>query len=99
MIQKGEEYLTVCGRFDGHRRDHAACADGTQDGEDLPSAVGRRFMNALSARTTRIEPRPLRRDATFIQVNQVFRRGVADFFDKLRTPLSVGFRVPFLGVE
>jgi len=99
FLQIGKKDLPVGGRFDGHRRNHTPRADGAQDGEHLPSAVRRGLMNALASRTTRIEPCHLRRDTTFVQINQPFRRTRADLFDELRTPLPVGFGVPFLGVE
>jgi len=99
MFQICEEDLPVGGRFDSHGRDHASCADGAQDGEYLPSAVGRRFMNASASGATRIKPRHLRRDTAFIQINQAFRRGGADRFKELRAPLSVGFGIALLGVE
>jgi len=54
LIQIGEEYLPIRGRFDGHGGDHAARADGAQNGEDFPSAVGGGFMNARASRTARV---------------------------------------------
>jgi len=99
MVKIGKEYLPISCCLDSHRRDHTSCTDCAQDGEDLPSAIRRCLVNAPASGTTGVESRHLRRDATFIQINQAFRRGGADCFDELRTPLSVRFGVALLGVE
>ena len=56
-------------------------------------------MYASPASTARIEPCHLRGHTAFVQINQTFRRGRIDFFEKLRAPLLVGFRVALGGVE
>jgi hypothetical protein len=99
FIQVGKEYLSIRGRLDGHRCDHAARADGTQNGEDFPSAIRPAFMQASASLATRIETRHLRRYPTFIEENQTLQIDPANYRDELFAPLAVLFRVPLLSVE
>ncbi len=57
MFQIGEEDFCIGSLFDGHGCDHASGAHRAQDGHDLPVAARRRFVDAPSSKTTRIEPR------------------------------------------
>jgi hypothetical protein len=99
LIQISKEYLPIRGRLDGHSGDHAARADGAQNGEDFPSAVRGGLMNARASDTTRIQSRHLRRDAALIEKDQPVQVYFANRLDELFTPLAVLFRVPLLGVE
>ena len=99
FLQIGEENLPVRGRLDGHRGDHAAGADGAQNGEDFPAAVGRGFMDARAAGRARVQARHLRRDAALIEKDQPVQVYFANRLDELFAPLAVLFRVAFLGVE
>jgi hypothetical protein len=85
--------------LDGHGGDHAVRADGTQNGEDFPSAIGGGFMNARASRTTCIQACHLRRDAALIEKDQPVQVDPANHLDELFAPLAVLFRVTFLGVE
>jgi len=99
MLDVGQENLRVGGRFDGHSCDHAAKAHRAQDGHDLPVTAGRRFVDALAAERTRIQPCHRSSHTAFVQKNQPFRRDRTDLGDELFTPLEVGFGVAFRGVE
>jgi hypothetical protein len=99
FIQIGEEYLPIRGRLDGHGGDHAAGADGAQNGEDFPSAIGGGFMNARASRTSRIQACHLRRDTALIEKDQPLQVDSANHLDELLAPLAVLFRVTLLGVE
>jgi len=67
LIKIGEEYLPIRGRLNGHGGDHAACADGTNNGEDFPSAIGRSFMNARASGGTGVQACHLCRNTAFIE--------------------------------
>src|ERR1700679_393113 len=74
VVEVSEEYLGVGCRLDGHRGDHAAQAHRTQDGKDLPAALGRGLMHPHSARRSGVAPGHLSRDAAFIQEDHPLRR-------------------------
>src|SRR5674476_391659 len=99
LVMIRREKVGTGGLLDGHGRDHAARAHCAKNGQYLPVALGRSFVNARASKAARTEPRHLWGDTAFVQINQAFRRGRADFFKELRTPLLVGFGVPLRGVE
>ena len=99
MIQIGQENIGIRGLLNGHGRDHSAGTHRTENGQDFPVALGSGFVDAPASQTTGIAPCHLRGHTAFVQINQVFRRGRADFFEELATPLLVGFGVALSRVE
>jgi len=99
MFDVGEEDIGV-GRFlDGHRRIDSAQTHCRQNGQDLPVAAGRRFVDSATIDTASIEPRHRGCDTALVQENQVFRRDRPDALDELLPPVTVGLGVALGGVE
>ena len=99
MFQISQKDFCIGSLFDGHGCDHAPGAHRAQDGHDFPMAAGRRFIDAPSSQTTRIEPRHRGGDTAFIEENQVVQRGRMDFFKERCPPLLIGFGVSLGRVE
>jgi hypothetical protein len=99
MVEVGEEDLGVGGRLDGHGGDHAADAHRAQDGEYLPVAFRRGFMDPDAARRSRVAACHLGRDAAFVKEDHLLRRNRPQPLDEELAPPQVLFRVPFGGVE
>ena len=97
--RKGEEYLPVCGRLDGHGSDHAAAAHGAKNGENLPVTFRCALVNPYSTQCACIQTRHARGDTALIKKDQLFRRDRAETFNELFSPTTVFFPVPFAGVE
>ena len=99
LIQIGEEYFPVRGRFDGHRSNDSAGAHRAQYGEDLPVTFRCALMHSGPARGASIETRHARRDTAFVKEDQFLRRDGAEPLDELFPPPAVLFCVPLGGVE
>ncbi len=99
LVQVGEEDLAVGGGLDGHSGDDAVHAQRAQDGEHLPVAAGYVVAHSLASLGAAIEPSHLRRDAAFIQINQVFRSDRPDTCEEGLAAEEVLFRVALGGVQ
>src|SRR5271155_1686759 len=99
MVQVGKENVSIGGRGDGHRSDHAVEAHRAQDSDDLPVSLRRCFMNARSAEAARKAPRHRGRDTALIEEDESFRVDREDALVELGATDAVGFGVSFDGVE
>jgi hypothetical protein len=99
VVQVSQEDLAVGGGFDGHRGQHAVVVHRTQDGQHLPVAARHGIVDPFAARRPCIDAGHLRRDTTFVHVDQVFDRDTADLREELFAPPAVDFGVPLGGVE
>ena len=99
LVEEGQENVAVCGGLDGHGCEHAGVVHGAKDREDLPVAAGNPVADATAFRSTAVESRHLRRDAAFININQVFGRDRADGLEVDFAPVEVLFGVALNGME
>ncbi len=99
LVEIAEEEFSIGGRFDGQGSQHAVVIHRAQDGEHLPVAARHGVMDAVAAPGPCPGPGHLRRDAAFVEVNQVFRRDRGDLADELFAAFAVGFGVALGGVE
>lgn len=98
-VEIGEEDVGVRGSLDGHGGDHAAETHRAQDGQHLPVALGRAFVQPLATEAASEASRHADRDATFVNKDKPFRRNRQDRLVELGAPLAVGFGVALEGVE
>lgn len=85
--------------LDRHRGQHTLVVHRAQNRHHLPVPTGNRVRHPLAPPGTAMGACPLRRNATFIQINQPFRRYLPQLVDKRLTPPTVLFGVTLDRVE
>ena len=99
LVEEGQEHVAVGGGLDGHGGEHAGMVHGAEDRKDLPVPAGNPVADALAFPSTAVKPRHLRRNAAFIDIDQVFRRDRGEGLEVNLALAEVLFGIALGGVE